>query len=49
MGKMNNFAVAEIKFQSKIPISYDEIRSENTDNANYAQADKRQGCWSGSN
>ena len=45
-GKMNNFTVAEIKFQPKIPISSDKIWSGNTDNANY---DKRQGYWSGSN
>ena len=46
---MNNFTVVEIKFQSKTPISSDKIWSGNTDNANYAQADKRQGYWSGSN
>ena len=48
-GENNIFIVAEIIFQSKIPISSDKIWSGNTENANYAQADKRQGYWSGSN
>ena len=48
-GKIDIFIVAVIKFQSKILISSNKIWSGNTDNANYAQADKRQGYWSGSN